>query len=81
MLRRRPQPAERDGRVPRRNLNRRGRRASRRLGTRLERGRHEARACLYRRGQGKPNGQIVGTDQLGQPLLPREGEHAVGIGW
>ena len=36
------QPHERDGRVPRRHLNRRGRRTGRRLGTRLERGRYEA---------------------------------------
>ncbi len=77
MLCRRTQPDERDGRVPRRNLNRRGRRSGRRQGTWLERRRDEERARVYGRRAREPHGRRLRSAELGQPLLPREGEHAV----
>ena len=67
-----------DGCVPHRNLNWWGRRTRNRLGARLERGRHKARARVYGRGTRKAHGRRLGTDERGEPVLPREGEHAVG---
>ena len=50
--------------------------ANNQLGAKVVR-RRGGEAHLHGRGQGKTHGRQLGTDERGQPLLPRQGDDAV----